>query len=190
MGAFAMKSIYVLRHSARDSGETHLNAEGVQLARDAGAQLGPMTLVLTSPAQRCIETVVALGCAVQEETDELALPDEDEDLMFELDRVHDFADAIHLVRNGRHVPAYARSLRRFVEQAAVGLLDHQDALLMTHGGIIEVLTVEMAGEVAAASLGSGIGFCEGVRFVIASKMDLLEKDGLITNQWTVQRLCT
>jgi broad specificity phosphatase PhoE len=184
-----MKSIYVLRHSARDGGETHLNAAGVRLARDFGAQLGPMTLVLTSPAQRCIETVVALGCAVQEETDELALPDDD-DLMFELDRVHDFADALHMVRHGRHVPAYARKLRIFAEQAAARLLDHQDALLVTHGGIVEVLTVALTGDPAAARLGSGIGFCDGVRFLMKSKMDPRENDSLATSQWTVQRLCS
>lgn len=184
-----MKSIYVLRHSARDPGETHLNAAGVRLARDIGAQLGPMSFVFTSPAQRCIETVVALGFAVQEEVDELALPDDDE-LMSELDRVHDFAVAFHLVHNGSHVPAFARRLRGFAEQAAARLLDHQDALLVTHGGIVEVVTVALAGESAAERLGSGIGFCDGVRLIMKSETDPCENDGLATNHWTVQRLCS
>jgi len=160
-----MKSIYVIRHAARDFGSVHLNAEGVRAARLLGDRLGPMEYVATSPAQRCIETAVALGCAVQQEADELALP-EDDDRMAELDRVRTFSDAVRLAAHGMHLPTYARELRLFVDRAANALLDNQDALLVTHGGIVELIAAAVDAS-AAVQFSDGVGYCDGVRICIA-----------------------
>ncbi len=176
-----MRSIYVVRHSAREPHEPHLSLPGVRMARAQGELLGPMARVCSSPALRCIETVVALGCAVQEECDALALPDDDA-LAMEFDLIGSFADAVRQIEHGTYMPAYARSLRTFVESIAEELYDHEDALLVTHGGVVEVLTALLAGADATAKLGMGVGFCDGVRLII-------DNDG-VSDHWTVQRLCT
>ena len=175
-----MRSVYVLRHSAREPYDVHLSQAGVRLAREIGESLGPMARVCSSPAQRCIETAVALGFAVQEERDELALPDDDA-LALELDAIGDFADAVRLSQHGEHVPAYAGRLGEFVRTIVDGLYDHEDALLVTHGGIVEVIAAALAGS-ASARLGDGAGYCDGVR--------LMTEDGAAIRRWSVQRLCT
>jgi len=159
-----MRSIYVLRHSARDDGAAHLNAAGVQLARALGDRLGPMQRTASSPAQRCLETAVALGCAVDEEWDELALPDDDA-TMQELDRIATYGDAVRLVRYGRCIPSLASQLRDHIQRLIDELQDHQDALLVTHAGVVEVVAAAVCGE-SVAELGEGVGYCEGVRMML------------------------
>jgi broad specificity phosphatase PhoE len=183
-----MRSIYVLRHSARDSGAAHLNAAGVALAREFGNVLGPMQVVAVSPALRCIETAVALGYAIDAEWDELALP-EDEGLMHELDRATTYADAAWLAAHGRHVPAYAAQLRRRIIGAAADLHDHQDALLLTHGGIVEVIAAAVVGA-EVGELPGGVGYCEGVRMMLHTDGELQYRAGEVTGRWSVQRLCS
>lgn len=159
-----MRSIYVLRHSARDNGGVHLNAAGVQLARALGDRLGPMRCTVSSPALRCIETAVALGCTVDAEWDELALPDDDE-LMQELDRIAAYADAVRLLQHGRRIPELASQLRERIHGLIDELRDHQDALLVTHAGVVEVAAAAVCGG-SAAALGEGVGYCEGVRMML------------------------
>ena len=159
-----MRSIYVLRHSARDNGGAHLNAAGVQLARAIGDRLGPMQCTASSPALRCLETAVALGCAVDEEWDELALPDDDE-LMLELDRIATYADAVRLVQHGRRIPELASQLSERIHRLIDELQDHQDALLVTHAGVVEVAAAAVCGG-SVAELGEGVGYCEGVRMML------------------------
>jgi hypothetical protein len=65
-----------------------------------------------------------------------------------------------------HLPTYARELRLFVERAANALLDNQDALLVTHGGIVELIAAAVDAS-AAVQFSDGVGYCDGVRICIA-----------------------
>lgn len=155
-------SVHVFRHSARDRHVAHLNQTGVALARRTGDPLGTFALVHSSPALRAIETAVAMGYAITEERDELALPDEPA-LERELDGVRRFEDAARLLRSGARIPAYGAQLRAFVEETVASLHDHSDVLMISHGSLIEVLALACCPAANPASLEPGLAFCEGVR---------------------------
>ncbi len=156
-----MRTLELRRHSIRDRNSAHLSQAGVTLARAQGATLPPFALVLSSPALRAIETAVALGHAIDEERDELALPDEPA-LALELDACKKFADVARLIKGGLHMPAYARQLLMFADTVAGSLEAGAHALLVTHGGVVETLALACDTSADAAALGTGISFCEGV----------------------------
>jgi broad specificity phosphatase PhoE len=155
-------SVYVFRHSNRERHVAHLNQAGVTRARKVGERLGVFAQVYCSPAMRAIETAVAMGYAVTEERDELALPD-GKALSRELDTIRRFEDAARLLRAGAHIPAYGVQLRAFVEEAVASLHDHNDLLMISHGGLIEVLALACCPSARAAQLEPELSFCDGVR---------------------------
>jgi broad specificity phosphatase PhoE len=155
-------SVYAFRHSSRERHVAHLNQAGVALARRVGERLGAFAQVYCSPAMRAIETAVAMGYAVTGEREELALPDE-KALSRELDTVRRFEDAARLLRAGAHIPAYGGQLRAFVAEAVATLHDHNDLLMISHGGLIEVLALACCPSVRAAHLEPELSFCDGVR---------------------------
>src|SRR5262249_3758694 len=71
-----MRTIEIRRHAPTKKGEergkgSHLSPEGVALARNIGAEIGPFDLVLTSPAPRTLETAIAMGFAVNDQHEAL-----------------------------------------------------------------------------------------------------------------------
>lgn len=159
-------SVYVFRHSSRERHFAHLNQAGVALARRAGERLGVFAQVYCSPAVRAIETAVAMGYAVSAEREELALPD-GKALSRELDTIRRFEDAARLLRAGAHIPVYGAQLRAFVEEAVATLHDKNDLLMISHGGLIEVLALACCPSALAAQLDPELSFCEGVRLDFA-----------------------
>ncbi|NCA13890.1 MAG: histidine phosphatase family protein, partial [Proteobacteria bacterium] len=66
-------TIEVRRHAMRAPGGVHLVQAGVALARRVGEGLGPFAVVITSPIPRAFETAIAMGFAVDDVDDHLAL---------------------------------------------------------------------------------------------------------------------
>ncbi|EQD44634.1 Phosphoglycerate mutase domain protein [mine drainage metagenome] len=155
-----MKILEHRRHSRRDPGGTHLNREGVALARQVGRSLDPFDRVVTSPKPRAIETAVAFGCAVDAVEDELGGVPDDIDAL--LEGADSFA-AYALVARRR--PEVRRFMDRQAElwQAELDRVpDRGRLLLVSHGGLIELGALG-ALPVPAAGFGAPLGLVEGVR---------------------------
>lgn len=157
-----MRALEIRRHSIRDSHSVNLNRAGVALARSVGAGLGPFAKVFSSPAARALQTAVAMGFAIDEERDELAIPDE-QGVLIELDACRSFADVARLLRGGLRLPQYGRAQRVFALTLAAELGDGESALMLSHGSVIETLALACAPFADAAACGDGVSFCEGVR---------------------------
>ena len=61
-----MQYIELRRHTLRDGDNPHISQEGLDLARRIGVGLGPYAKVISSPSERCIETAIAMGFAVED----------------------------------------------------------------------------------------------------------------------------
>jgi broad specificity phosphatase PhoE len=158
-----MKTLDVRRHSRRDTGSAHLNQAGVDLALRLVPGSPVYSFCWSSPALRAIETAIGLGCAITREEDLLALP-EMHGLAIELDSIKNFADAARMSRGGQHVPDYCDALRALTAEAFAALAAGEAALWVSHGGIVECVAAALD-HAHAAVLGSGVGFCEGVRLL-------------------------
>src|SRR5574339_709991 len=64
-----MKTIEIRRHSIRSKPGQHLSQQGVTLARLVGQNLGPFDRVVTSSLPRAFETAIAMGFAVDEQSE-------------------------------------------------------------------------------------------------------------------------
>ena len=64
-----MKILEIRRHSIRSAMSDHLNQTGITLARLVGQNIGPFDRVVTSTLPRAFETAIAMGFAVDEQTE-------------------------------------------------------------------------------------------------------------------------
>jgi broad specificity phosphatase PhoE len=164
------RMLEVRRHSRRTGADANLNQAGVDLARRLGAQMGPFALVVSSPAERAVQTSVAMGFAIDRIEDALALPGMSQ-LALELDTCKTFADVIRLIRASPHMSAYARALRGIADEIVGELADGQRALAISHGGVVETLiaacldTGDADVDARIRALGDGAHFCEGARLI-------------------------
>jgi broad specificity phosphatase PhoE len=162
--------IELRRHSRRNGADANLSQAGVDLARRLGAEMGPFALVLTSPAERAIQTAVAMGFALDRIEDALALPGLSQ-LALELDTCKTFADVIRLMRASVHMAEYARTLRMLADELAGELRDGERALAISHGGVLETLVAacldsgDADDDARIRALGDGFRFCEGARLI-------------------------
>jgi broad specificity phosphatase PhoE len=154
------------RHSRRSGADANLNQSGVALARSLGASMGPFALVVSSPAERAIQTAVAMGFAIDRIEDALALPEQAQ-LALELDMCKSFADVAMLLRASARMADYALRLRG-VARELVDEIDHnQSALAISHGGVLETMVAGCLADgddmTRIRALGAGFRFCEGAR---------------------------
>jgi broad specificity phosphatase PhoE len=164
-----MQWLEVRRHSltkkdpARGRG-SHLSAEGVALARLAGADLVAIAYVVTSASPRALETAIAMGFAV-DDTVELPsgyVPGEA--------RHHDqwrwprpYVTYARLVRHRPGLAAVAETHRAVWECAVRGVPADAAALVVCHGGAIEPGLVACLPGADHESWGAPFGHCDGAR---------------------------
>ena len=156
-----MKTIEIRRHSIRSKPGDHLNQPGVTLARLVGQNLGPFDRVVTSTLPRAIETVIAMGFA----------PDELNELMSsygsEVEREAPWplscAGYAEVVRNGGASARYANLLIAAYTKLADYLLDGRAALVVNHGGILELGAVACLPEADHFKWGTHFDYCEGIK---------------------------
>jgi len=153
-----MPTLEIRRHAHRNRPGQHLSQEGVSLARRLGNQTGPFARVVTSPVPRAWESALAMGFAVDQQVELLAsLPDEAgpwEVGFFAWGQRYQQQPV--LTRHGRRLCDLLTSI-------AKGLADDQAALIITHGGIVELAAVACRPEADHAAWGPACGNCEGVR---------------------------
>jgi len=157
---------YTKRGAARGRG-SHLSQEGIEQARSIGVSMGPFGYVTASLAPRTLETAIALGYAV-------------DDLLDLSGELWEAAQAELAHRVARDDPRlYLRYLKLLSAGGAVAALGHRQAdlwsrivmkvpdgaqaLLISHGGLIEPGLVAAMPDWPHVRWGRGIKHCEGAR---------------------------
>ena len=152
-------TIEVRRHAMRAPGGVHLVQAGVAFARRVGEGLGPFAVVITSPIPRAFETAIAMGFAVDDVDDHLALlPSK------VLDRVawDGGFGAWAAAAGSKPVRTHLGAMREWLAKVAAALPDGGAALMVSHGGIVESIGAACLGD-GAATWGDPVRYVEGVR---------------------------
>lgn len=154
-------TIEVRRHAMRAPGGVHLVQAGVALARRVGEGLGPFALVVTSPIPRAFETAIAMGFAVDDVDDHLALVPAK--VMGRVPWDGGFgAWAAAAAEGSKPLRTHLGQAREWLQSVAAALPDGGRALMVSHGGVIESVAIACVGD-GAAGWGEGARYVEGVR---------------------------
>jgi broad specificity phosphatase PhoE len=156
-----MRYLEVRRHTMRVRPGQHLSQAGVTLARQIGNTMGPFDRVITSSVPRAFETAIAMGFAVDEQHVELGEMGRDVD--DELQWPASFAEVARIVAKGKAAARFAHAQAKLWRAVVNSLPDGGRALIITHGGIIEVGAVGCLPEADHAAWGPPCDYCEGLR---------------------------
>jgi broad specificity phosphatase PhoE len=156
-----MKTIEIRRHSIRSKPGDHLNQSGVTLARLVGENLGPFERVVTSTLSRAFETAIAMGFAVNEQNE--LMSSYGMDVEREAPWPQSFAAYSKAVRQGGAAASYAHRLAAFYSKLAGYLAEGRAALVINHGGVLELGVVAGLPDADYGSWGDAVDYCEGAR---------------------------
>ena len=157
-----MKTIEIRRHSMRSKPGDHLNQQGVMLARLVGQNLGPFDRVVTSTLPRAIETAIAMGFGVDEFNETMSTTGDavEREAPWPLSP----AGYAEVVRSGGTAAAkYANELVAVYTKLANYLSDGRAALVVNHGGVLELGAVACLPDADHVAWGSHFDYCEGIR---------------------------
>jgi broad specificity phosphatase PhoE len=156
-----MKTIEIRRHSMRLKPGDHLSQEGVTLARLVGENLGPFDRVVTSTLPRAFETAIAMGFAADEQNKLMSSYSRDVDR--EAPWPQSFAAYAEILKRGGAAARYANKLAKYYSELANYLADSRAALVVNHGGILELGVVACLPNEDYGSWGDAADYCEGAR---------------------------
>jgi broad specificity phosphatase PhoE len=156
-----VKTIEIRRHSIRSKPGDHLNQSGVTLARLVGENLGPFDRVVTSTLPRAFETAIAMGFAVDEQVE--LMSSYGEDVGREVSWPQTFAVYAKAVKRDGAAGRYANQLAAYYADLADYLADGRSALVINHGGILELGVVASFPNGDYESWGGEADYCEGAR---------------------------
>jgi len=148
---------YTKRGGARGRG-SHLSQEGIAQARSIGALMGPFAYVAASLAPRTLETAVGMGFPVDDTMDlsgelweaeqaELAHRAERDDPRL-------YLRYLELLSAGGAVAALGHRQAGLWSTCLSNVSDGAQALLISHGGLIEPGLVAAPARLASCALGS------------------------------------
>jgi len=156
-----MKTLEIRRHSIRFQPGDHLNQTGVTLARSVGQNIGPFDLVVTSTLPRAFETAIAMGFAVDEQIELMSTYGND--VGREAPWPLSLAGYAEVVRRDGAAATYANQLVEVYAKLINYLADGRAALVINHGGIVEMGGVACLPDVDHFAWGSHFDYCEGLR---------------------------
>ncbi|MBV6452340.1 MAG: hypothetical protein MHPDNHAH_03097 [Anaerolineales bacterium] len=156
-----MKTIEIRRHSIRSNPGVHLNQQGVTLARLVGQNLGPFDRVITSTLPRAFETAIAMGFAVDEQIELMSTYGDSVER--EAPYPLSCAGYAEVVRKGGAAAKYANQLKDLYTKLANYLADDRAALVVNHGGVLELGAVACLPDADHFKWGSHFEYCEGIR---------------------------
>lgn len=153
------------RHTLRLKPGQQLSRAGIELAQLVGARSGPYDLVVSSPLARALKTAAAMGFVVDETRADLArMPSG----LFD-EWPLPFADVAKLVGAGGTAAEFASRQAEIWRGVIESVPDPGRALIVTHGGIIELGAVAAVAAGPRKSWGGPIGYCEGVRLTFEGR---------------------
>lgn len=156
-----MRTIEIRRHSMRAIPGVHLSQEGVALARRLGQELGPFERVVTSTLPRAFETAIAMGFAVNEQVELISTYGDAVEQ--EAPWPQSFAAYAKAVGRDKAAARYAQQLADYYRDLAASIADGQAALVINHGGIVELGIVASFPDADYESWGDAVSYCEGAR---------------------------
>lgn len=157
-----MKFLEIRRHSLRNGPHDHLNPEGVALARSVGQHIGPFDLVITSKLSRALETALAMGFAVNEQST-LMSSYGSYDVDKEVPWPQPFSVYTAAIHSKGAAAKYGSKLAKYYRSMLDRVAEGRAALAVNHGGIVEVGVVACLPETDLELWGGPIDYCEGVR---------------------------
>lgn len=157
-----MRTVEMRRHTMRVKPGRHLSQAGVDLARRTGNQMGPFDRVITSTVARAYETAIAMGFAVDQQDDRLRSFGVIVDAEIAWDA--GFAAWSHAVSAGRAAAHFAHRQAAMLGELAASLPERGRALVITHGGFVEVAAVAALPRADHAVWGAVCDYCEGAVF--------------------------
>ncbi len=158
-----MRFVEVRRHTMRTKPGQHLSQPGVTLARRVGNSMGPFDRVITSTLPRAYETTIAMGYAVDEDTD--ALSQMGYTVSEGVAWPTPFGRIARAMHSNDAVSVYARDQADLWRSYAAALPDGGAALIISHGGIVELGAVAALPAAEHEMWGAHIDYCEGIRLV-------------------------
>ncbi len=156
-----MKTIEIRRHSIRSQPGDHLNQTGVSLARLVGQNLGPFDRVVTSTLPRAFETAIAMGFAVDEQNELMSTYGSQ--VGREAPWPLACAEYAEVLRTGGAAARYANQLADVYGKLAAYLANGRSALVINHGGVLELGAVACLPDADHLAWGSHFEYCEGIR---------------------------
>lgn len=157
-----MKTIEIRRHSIRSIPGVHLNQAGVSLARRVGDGLGPFDRVVTSTLPRAFETAIAMGFAVDEQVKLMSTYGAE--VEGEVPWPQSFDAYARAVKRRRGAAQwYASQLAAYYSELANSLAEVCAALVINHGGIVEMGVTASFPDADYESWGEAVYYCEGAR---------------------------
>ena len=156
-----MKIIEFRRHSIREKSSPHLTQEGVDLAKKVGETLGKYDKIISSNATRAVETAVAMGYAVEEIHEEVSMTPED--IENEVEWGMGFSEYADVIKKGGETAKYANKMAEYIMKIATELPEDGYALIVSHGGLIEITTIGCLPTIDYAFWSKPLDCCEGVR---------------------------
>ena len=177
-----VKYVEVRRHAMRHKHlqgkiSKHLSKEGIELARKVGAgfthpddekltKTAPFKGVWTSQKSRAIETSLCMGFEVDVLDKRLAhFP---EDIFIKSRWPKPIKAMLKACHKHTDVARYARAQAMILHEIADDIEDGQSALVISHGGIMELMLLglildEPKPELQAKNWGNVFAYCEGFR---------------------------
>ena len=156
-----MKTIEIRRHSIRAKPGSHLNQSGVSLARLVGEGMGLFDRVVTSTLPRAFETAIAMGFAVDEQVELMSTYGSDVER--EVSWPQPFATYAKAVKCDRAAAQYGKKLAEYYAKLANDLTDEHAALVINHGGVLELGVTASFPDADYESWGDAANYCEGAR---------------------------
>jgi broad specificity phosphatase PhoE len=156
-----MKTLEIRRHSLRARMAQDLSEEGIALANLVGQAMGEFDRVVTSPLPRAVQTAEAMGYTVDETAELLSTTGDSVDL--ECPWPASFGEYAAASRQNGPTTRYTQRLANFYVKLAGSLPEGGAALVVNHGGVVELSAVACFPSADFAALGDYIDYCEGVR---------------------------
>ena len=153
----------VRRHTMRAIPGQHLTQAGVDLARRVGSTSGPFDRVVTSTLPRAFETAIAMGFAVDEFNETMS--SYGYDVEHEAPWPLSITEYAKVVRKGKAACEYAQRLVEVYTKLANYLMDGRAALVVNHGGVLELGAVACLPNADHFKWGSHFDYCEGIRLL-------------------------
>jgi broad specificity phosphatase PhoE len=156
-----MKTLEIRRHSIRSPLGDHLNQTGVTLARLVGQNMGPFDRVVTSTHPRAFETAVAMGFAVDEQNE--LMNTYGGAVSNEVPWPQPFYNYSEIIKQKGAAARYANKLAKYYAGVMEFISEGRSALVINHGGVVELSVVGCLPEVDFSALGDSADYCEGAR---------------------------
>lgn len=156
-----MKILEIRRHSIRSPLGDHLNQKGVTLAHLVGRNIGPFDRVVTSTLPRAFETAIAMGFAVDEQSELMSTYGRD--VESEAPWPQPFVNYAEIIKQKGAAAKYALKLAMYYAGIMDVISEGRSALVINHGGVVEMGVIACLPNIDYSTWGDPVSYCEGAR---------------------------